>query len=94
MASTENASNGAAETRKLVYQGKVVSDKMSKTIVVEVTNRTLHRLYKKYVTVSKRLKAHDENNEAHLGDSVRVIAARPISKEKRWRLLEIVERAK
>jgi len=79
---------------KRVVTGIVTSDKMSKTIVVEVTNRTLHRLYKKYVTVSKRLKAHDENNEAHLGDSVRVIAARPISKEKRWRLLEIVERAK
>ena len=94
MASSENASNVVEKTGQLVYQGKVVSDKMDKTIVVEVTNRTLHRLYKKYVTVSKRLKAHDEKNEAHLGDTVRVIAARPVSKEKRWRLVEIVERAR
>ena len=94
MASTENADRPAVKTGKLVYQGKVVSDKMDKTIVVEVTNRTLHRLYKKYVTESKRLKAHDEKNEASLGDTVRVVAARPISKEKRWRLLEIVERAR
>jgi small subunit ribosomal protein S17 len=92
MAITENAS--APETGKLVYQGKVVSDKMDKTIVVEVTNRTVHRLYKKYVTVSKRLQAHDEKNEAHVGDTVRVMSARPISKKKRWRLTEIVERAR
>ena len=104
MASTEtpntaDAPNVAAaptsgSAGKLIYQGKVVSDKMNKTIVVEVTNRTLHRLYKKYVVVSKRLKAHDEENDAHIGDTVRVIAARPISKEKRWKLLEIVERAR
>jgi small subunit ribosomal protein S17 len=94
MANGESASTAAPETGKLVYQGKVVSDKMNKTIVVEVTNRTVHRLYKKYVTVSKRLKAHDENNEANEGDTVRVVSARPVSKEKRWRLLDIVERAR
>lgn len=92
MADTENAQKET--TGKLVYQGRVVSDKMEKTIVVEVTNRAVHRLYKKYMTVSKRLKAHDENNEAHTGDTVRVVSARPVSKEKRWRLLDIVERAK
>jgi small subunit ribosomal protein S17 len=92
MASTENAPK--ATTGKMVYQGRVVSDKMDKTIVVEVTNRTVHRLYKKYVTESKRIKAHDEANEANTGDTVRVVSARPISKEKRWRLLEIVERAR
>ncbi|MFP4113757.1 MAG: 30S ribosomal protein S17 [Spirochaetota bacterium] len=92
MANTENV----LKPRKgqLVYQGRVVSDKMDKTIVVEVTNRAVHRLYKKYMTVSKRLKAHDEANEAHTGDTVRVVSARPMSKEKRWRLLEIVERAR
>jgi len=67
---------------------------MQKTIVVKVTTRKLHRLYKKYVVQSKKLKAHDEKNEAHIGDTVRVIEARPISKDKRWRLLSIVERAK
>ncbi len=79
---------------KRMLTGKVVSEKMNKTIVVQISSRKLHRLYKKYLTVSKRLKAHDENNDAHLGDTVRVIEARPISKEKRWRLDEIVERAK
>ena len=79
---------------KRVFTGEVVSDKMAKTIVVKITTRKLHRLYKKYVVQSKKLKAHDEKNEAHIGDTVRVVEARPISKEKRWRLLSIVERAK
>ncbi len=83
-----------AKKTKRLLMGRVVSDKMDKTIVVEVTSRKLHRLYKKYLTVSKRVKAHDENNEAHTGDTVRVVEARPMSKEKRWRLQEIVERAK
>ncbi len=94
MADSDNTSRVAPTKTRLVYQGRVVSDKMDKTIVVEVTNRTVHRLYKKYVTLSKRLKAHDEQNEAHVGDTVRIVSARPISKEKRWRLLEIVERAR
>ncbi len=79
---------------KKVLIGEVVSDKMTKTIVVQITSRQLHRLYKKYVTKTKKIKAHDENREAHVGDTVRVIEARPISKEKRWRLLEIVKKAK
>lgn len=79
---------------KLVLQGVVVSDKMDKTIVVEIVMRKLHPLYKKYVNKTKRVKAHDENNEAHVGDTVRVVECRPLSREKRWRLVEIVERAK
>jgi len=79
---------------KKIYTGLVVSDKMQKTIVGSITSRRLHKLYKKYITRSKKIKAHDEKNEAHIGDTVRVIESRPISKEKCWRLLEIVERAK
>lgn len=76
------------------YVGLVASDKMDKTIVVEVTTRTLHSLYKKYLTRSKRLKAHDESNEAKVGDTVRIEESRPFSREKVWRLVEIIERAK
>ena len=79
---------------KLVLQGVVASDKMDKTIVVEIMMRKLHPLYKKYVTRSKKVKAHDETNEAHVGDTVRVEECRPLSRDKRWRLIEIVERAK
>jgi len=79
---------------KLVLQGVVASDKMDKTIVVEIMMRKLHPLYKKYVTRSKKVKAHDEKNEAHIGDTVRVEECRPLSRDKRWRLIEIVQRAK
>jgi small subunit ribosomal protein S17 len=82
------------KANKQTLTGIVVSDKMAKTIVVEITMRKLHPLYKKYVTRSKRIKAHDENNEAHIGDTVRVIEARPISKDKCWRLAEILDKAK
>ena len=75
-------------------QGIVVSDKMAKTIVVEIMMRKLHPLYKKYVNRSKKIKAHDETNQAHAGDTVRVVECRPLSRDKRWRLAEIVERAK
>jgi len=85
----QNANKG-----KQSFTGVVKSDKMDKTIVVEITMRKLHPLYKKYVTRSKRIKAHDENNEAHVGDTVRVIEARPVSKDKCWRLAEILEKAK
>ncbi len=86
----------AEETKRVqkVLQGRVVSDKMKKTIVVEIQQRKLHRLYKKYLTRTKRIKAHDENNDCKVGDVVRVVDARPLSREKRWRLLEIVERAR
>lgn len=80
--------------RKKVFAGVVVSDKMDKTIVVAVSSRKIHSLYKKYMTKTKKLKAHDEQNEAQTGDTVRVIESRPLSKEKCWRLLEIVEKGK
>ncbi len=83
-----------ADRGKQTLQGVVKSDKMDKTIVVEITMRKLHPLYKKYVTRSKRIKAHDEKNEAHAGDTVRVVECRPLSRDKRWMLAEIVERAK
>ena len=82
------------KANKQVFTGLVVSDKMEKTIVVEITMRKLHPLYKKYVTRSKRIKAHDEKNEAHVGDTVRVVEVRPVSKDKCWKLAEILEKAK
>ena len=74
--------------------GKVVSDKMDKTITVAVENHVKHALYNKIVKRTYKLKAHDENNECHIGDTVKVMETRPLSKDKRWRLVEIVERAK
>ncbi len=79
---------------KKVVAGIVVSHKMDKTIVVAVERRRTHKLYKKYVTVTKKLKAHDEDNLAKAGDAVRLIESRRVSKDKAWRLLEIVERAR
>ncbi|MBE5891943.1 MAG: 30S ribosomal protein S17 [Lachnospiraceae bacterium] len=74
--------------------GKVTSNKMDKTIVVAIENRVKHPLYKKVVKSTYTLKAHDENNECNIGDTVKVMETRPLSKDKRWRLVEIVERAK
>ena len=74
--------------------GKVVSDKMDKTIVVAVEDNVKHPLYKKIVKRTYKLKAHDENNECNIGDRVKVMETRPLSKDKRWRLVEIIERAK
>ena len=74
--------------------GKVVSDKMDKTIVVAVEEHVKHPLYKKIVKDTYKLKAHDENNEWHVGDTVKVMETRPLSKDKRWRLVEIMEKAK
>ncbi|MGX8703254.1 MAG: 30S ribosomal protein S17 [bacterium] len=74
--------------------GKVVSNKMDKTIVVAVDDRVQHPLYKKIVNRTYKLKAHDENNECSIGDKVRVMETRPLSKDKRWRLVEIVEKVK
>ena len=75
-------------------RGIVVSDKMDKTIVVEVEDRKKHALYGKVMKTSKRVKAHDEDNTAGVGDRVRLAETRPLSASKRWRLVEIVERAK
>ena len=77
-----------------VRTGKVISDKMDKTIVVAVTDNVRHPLYKKIVKRTYKLKAHDEKNEAGIGDTVRVMETRPLSKDKRWRLVEIIEKAK
>ena len=77
-----------------VRVGKVVSDKMDKTIVVAVEDHVKHPLYKKIVKRTYKLQAHDENNECNFGDTVKVMETRPLSKNKRWRLVEIMEKAK
>ena len=74
--------------------GKVVSDKMDKTIVVAIEEVVQHKLYKKSVKRTVKFKAHDENNDAHIGDRVQIMETRPLSREKRWRLVQIVEKAK
>ena len=74
--------------------GKVVSNKMDKTIVVAVLDNVKHPLYGKIVKRTYKLKAHDENNECNIGDTVKVMEKRPLSKDKRWRLVEIIEKAK
>ena len=81
-------------TSRKVRVGKVVSDKMDKTVVVIVEDRVAHKTYKKIIGRTYRLKAHDENNECNVGDIVRVMETRPLSKDKRWRVVEIVEKAK
>jgi small subunit ribosomal protein S17 len=75
-------------------QGVVQSDKMDKTVVVEVRHRVLHRGYKKYISRRVRYKAHDEGNECRVGDRVQIVQSRPLSKDKRWRVQRIVERAR
>ncbi len=74
--------------------GKVASDKMDKTIVVSIEDSVKHKLYNKVIKRTRRVKAHDENNECKIGDRVRIMETRPLSKDKRWRLVEIVEKAK
>ncbi len=78
---------------KKVYTGKVLSDRMEKTVVVGVTRLYQHRVYKKTVKKLTKFKAHDEENRCKVGDTVSIIEARPLSKEKRWAVLEIIERA-
>ena len=74
--------------------GKVVSDKMDKTVVVAVEDLQQHPLYKKPVKMTLKFKAHDENNDSHIGDTVEIMETRPLSKDKRWRVIEVLERAK
>lgn len=93
MAETEKTAAPARPARK-VRTGLVVSDKMDKTIVVAIERRVPHPVYGKMVTKTKRLKAHDEENSAKVGDTVRIVETRPLSKDKRFRLLEIVDRAR
>ena len=84
----------ATRGERKVRQGRVVSDKMDKTVVVLVERRTTHPLYRKTVTRSEKLHAHDENNDVNVGDTVRIAETRPLSKTKRWRVVEVIERAK
>lgn len=84
---------GSRQARK-VRVGKVVSDKMDKTIVVAIERRVQHPVYKKMVTRTTRLKAHDEENSAKTGDTVRIMETRPLSRGKRWRVVDIVDRAR
>jgi len=79
--------------QRKVRVGKVVSDKMNKTIVVAVETKVRHPLYNRTITKTKKFKAHDENNDAKIGDTVVIMETRPLSKDKRWRLVEITERA-
>ncbi len=74
--------------------GKVVSDKMDKTIVVAIEDSVQHPMYKKVIKRTYKMKAHDENNECRIGDKVKVMETRPLSKDKRWRLVEVIEKAK
>ena len=90
MAMTESATTRAQRKTKV---GRVVSDKMDKTIVVSVERLTRHRLYKRVIRLSTKFKAHDETNDAHVGDTVRIEESRPLSATKRWRLVEVVQRA-
>ena len=89
----------AAETkvrtaRRKVRTGKVVSNKMNKSIVVAIERRVAHPIYKKYFKQTSRLMAHDEKQEAQIGDVVRIMETRPLSKQKRWRLVDIIEKAR
>jgi len=81
-------------TLRKVRIGKVISDKMQKSIVVAIDRRVQHKIYKKYFTRTSTFMVHDEKREAHVGDLVKIMETRPLSKNKRWRLVEIVEKAK
>ena len=80
--------------KRRVLRGTVRSDKMEKTVVVEVSHRVLHRAYKKYVIRRVRYKAHDENSQAHTGDRVEIVECRPLSRDKRWRVQKVLEQAR
>jgi small subunit ribosomal protein S17 len=90
----ETSTDERGRNRRRIKQGRVASNKMDKTIVVVAETRVPHPVYKKVVRQSRRFKAHDEQNTAGIGDLVRIQECRPYSKEKRWRLLDILERAK
>ena len=90
----ENAEKSVSRASRKTRVGLVVSDKMEKTVVVSIERRVQHPVYGKMVRRTKRFKAHDERNEAKTGDTVRIMETRPMSKDKRWRVVEIVERAR
>ena len=90
---SDEKQEAAVRARRKVRTGVVVSEKMDKTVLVKVERTVRHSVYHKTVRRSSKLAAHDESNEAHVGDTVRVVETRPLSKTKRWRVVEIVERA-
>lgn len=94
MAQTQQSSQTVNRASRKTRVGLVVSDKMEKTVVVSIERRVQHPVYGKMVRRTKRLKAHDETNDAKTGDTVRIMETRPMSKDKRWRVVEIVERAR
>jgi small subunit ribosomal protein S17 len=90
----KSRSETTERTSRKTRVGMVVSDKMQKTVVVSIERRVQHPVYGKMVRRTKKLKAHDEQNEAKTGDTVRIMETRPLSKDKRWRVVEIIERAR
>jgi small subunit ribosomal protein S17 len=90
----EQTTEPTARARRKVRTGVVVSDKMDKTVLVRIDRKVRHPLYKKIVARTSKLAAHDEQNDAHVGDKVRVVETRRVSKSKRWRVVEVLERAK
>jgi small subunit ribosomal protein S17 len=91
---TEQSAPTPSRGERKVRQGVVVSDKMDKTVVVEIRRRTTHPLYRKIINRTEKLHAHDETNDVRTGDRVRVAETRPLSKTKRWRVVEVLERAR
>jgi small subunit ribosomal protein S17 len=94
MANSEKTKAATERPTRKTRIGLVVSDKMQKTVVVAIERRVAHPVYGKMMTLTTRLKAHDEENSAKAGDTVRIMETRPMSKDKRWRLVEIVQRAR
>jgi len=94
MEAVENTQTQETRGRRKVRQGIVVSEKMQKTVVVSVESRVRHPLYGRIVRRTKKYKAHDENNEYHVGDTVEITECRPLSKEKTWRVSRLIERAR
>ena len=94
MAEMTNAESTTERNARKSRTGLVVSDKMDKTVVVAIERRVPHPIYGKMITRTKRLKAHDEENSAKVGDTVCIVETRPLSKDKRWRLVEIMNRAR
>lgn len=94
MSPSANSPTARPRGERKVRQGVVTSDRMDKTVVVLVERRTTHPLYRKIVTRSEKLHAHDEGNDVRVGDRVRIVETRPLSKTKRWRVAEVIERAK
>ena len=92
--SNQETQGASPRGRRQVLTGTVVSEKMDKTVTVEVERTVMHRLYHRYMKRRKKYAAHDENNECRTGDRVTIVACRPLSKRKRWRVSEVVERAK